>query len=109
MSAQIRPLLAGSGTINSPENPVDWTKLKSVPAGLADGLDDGVDRAGFGLKKNLYPNVEFAVDRTKIQQRVDGPCPAGQAVESIAHDGSVTCSVGPSAFSTRDVDTSRTR
>src|SRR5687768_7018952 len=60
----------------------DWTKLKSVPAGLADGLDNGVDRAGFGLKKNLYPNVEFAVDRTKIQQRVDGSCPAGQAVKS---------------------------
>jgi hypothetical protein len=103
--AQIRPLLADSGTINSPDNPVDWTKLKSVPAGLADGLDNGVDRAGFGLKKNVYPNVEFAVDRTKIQERVDGSCPTGQAVQSIAQDGSVTCAAGPRVFSTHNVDT----
>jgi len=103
--AQIRPLLADSGTINSPDNPVDWTKLKSVPAGLADGLDNGVDRAGFGLKKNLCPNAEFAVDRDKIQERVDGSCPAGQAVDSIAQDGSVSCSAGPKTLSTHIVDT----
>jgi hypothetical protein len=29
-----------SGSINDPSNPVDWTKLKSVPAGFADGVDD---------------------------------------------------------------------
>jgi hypothetical protein len=29
-----------SGTINTPGNPVDWTKLKGVPAGFADGTDD---------------------------------------------------------------------
>lgn len=29
------------GTINDPSNPVDWTRLKSVPAGFADGIDDG--------------------------------------------------------------------
>jgi hypothetical protein len=27
-------------TINDPSNPVDWVKLKSVPAGFADGTDD---------------------------------------------------------------------
>ncbi|MBN1826711.1 MAG: hypothetical protein JW958_10620 [Candidatus Eisenbacteria bacterium] len=32
--------LSGAGTINDPSNPVDWTKLKSVPAGFADGVDD---------------------------------------------------------------------
>jgi hypothetical protein len=26
--------------INAPENPVDWTKLKGVPEGFADGVDD---------------------------------------------------------------------
>ncbi len=30
-----------SGVINDPSNPVDWTKLKNVPAGFADGVDDG--------------------------------------------------------------------
>ncbi len=28
-----------AGTINTATNPVDWTRLKGVPAGLADGLD----------------------------------------------------------------------
>lgn len=33
--------LSGVGTINEPSNPVDWSKLKNVPAGFADGSDDG--------------------------------------------------------------------
>jgi hypothetical protein len=33
--------LSAPGTINDPSNPVDWTKLKNVPAGFADGIDDG--------------------------------------------------------------------
>jgi hypothetical protein len=32
--------LSTPGTINEVSNPVDWTKLKSVPAGFADGVDD---------------------------------------------------------------------
>lgn len=32
--------LNGPGTINSATNPVDWTKLKNVPSGFADGIDD---------------------------------------------------------------------
>ena len=31
--------LAGPGTINGAGNPVDWTKLKGVPDGFADGID----------------------------------------------------------------------
>lgn len=32
--------LSAPGIINSVGNPVDWTKLKGVPPGFADGLDD---------------------------------------------------------------------
>jgi len=32
--------LKTAGTINQTSNPVDWTKLKGVPAGFADGTDD---------------------------------------------------------------------
>jgi len=35
------------GSINNPSNPVDWTMLKNVPAGFADGSDD-VGGAGDG-------------------------------------------------------------
>ena len=33
--------LNAAGTINTGSNPVDWTKLKNVPAAFADGTDDG--------------------------------------------------------------------
>jgi hypothetical protein len=37
------------GTINDGGNPVDWTKLKNVPAGFADGTDDeGAGGSGDG-------------------------------------------------------------
>ena len=32
--------LATPGTLNTGSNPMDWTKLKGVPAGFADGTDD---------------------------------------------------------------------
>ncbi len=38
------------GTLNSPANPMDWSRLKNVPAGFADGVDDsGTYSAGSGL------------------------------------------------------------
>jgi hypothetical protein len=37
------------GTINTGGNPVDWTKLKGVPAGFADGTDDGGAGDGYSL------------------------------------------------------------
>jgi hypothetical protein len=88
---QIRPLLSDPGTVNNADNPVHWTKLKGVPAGFADGLDNGVDKAGFGLTKNLFPEVNLAVDTARIQRRVTGACGAGQAIQSIGADGSTTC------------------
>ena len=41
----IKPRLAEAGVLNDPANPVDWTKLTGVPAGLADG-DDAVGSQG---------------------------------------------------------------
>jgi hypothetical protein len=51
------PQLNTPGTINSPSNPVDWTKLKGVPAGFADGTDDGAggaDNDWTVVGNNLY-------------------------------------------------------
>ena len=36
----VKPDLGTPGTINAGGNPVDWTKLKGVPAGFTDGVDD---------------------------------------------------------------------
>jgi hypothetical protein len=40
--------LSSGGIINTPSNPMDWTKLKSVPAGFADGVDDAGGGTGDG-------------------------------------------------------------
>jgi hypothetical protein len=103
---EIAPRLAEPGTLNRTDNPVDWTKLKGVPAGFADGLDNGVDKAGFGLKLNVFPALAFAVDTSKIQQRVTGTCTAGETIQSIAADGTVACA-GPSVLATGINDTGR--
>ncbi|MGZ8593796.1 MAG: hypothetical protein ACXWYC_10915 [Actinomycetota bacterium] len=36
----VKGKLSKQGTINAPKNPVDFTRLKNVPAGFADGVDD---------------------------------------------------------------------
>jgi len=41
--------LYNPGFINTPTNPVDWTKLKNVPAGIADGVDSVGTGGGFSL------------------------------------------------------------
>jgi hypothetical protein len=40
MDADRVPALGTPGTINAADNPVDWTKLKGVPAGFVDGVDN---------------------------------------------------------------------
>ena len=41
--------LTSGGTVNTPSNPVDWTRLKNVPAGLADGTDAVGPGDGYSL------------------------------------------------------------
>jgi hypothetical protein len=41
--------LSTPGTVNNPGNPLEWTKLKSVP----DGFSDGIDNAGEGDGNSL--------------------------------------------------------
>jgi hypothetical protein len=65
---QVKKKLSKAGTLNAKKNPVHWTRLKGVPAGLADGSDDGLSQ-------------------------VDS-CADGSAIRSIAPDGSVECEVG---------------
>ena len=83
------------GTINNTDNPLHWTKLKGVPAGLADGTDNGVEIAGFGLTKTF---TTFEVNTGQIQDRVGGACLPGSSIKIINQDGTVECNPGPRGF-----------
>jgi hypothetical protein len=73
--------LAGTGTVNASGNPVDWTQLKHVPAGLADGTDDG----------NSYDadNVTIVLDGTTFGVKTGG-IGAGELASSTASLAKVT-------------------
>jgi hypothetical protein len=76
---------------DSYDGDVSWGQLTGVPAGFADGTDDGASyAAGRGL---LLSGTTFSVDTGAIQARVTGSCPGGQSIRAIAEDGTVTCEV----------------
>ncbi len=60
--------LSDVGAINSPDNPVDWTMLKNVPACFADGVDHtGSDADGHSLDADDgYPTDVVYVDGNGI-------------------------------------------
>ena len=90
--------LQSAGTLNTAGNPIDWTKLKGVPAGIADGTDadSGGDitavTAGSGLTGGGTSGaVSLAADTSVVQARVTGSCSVGSSIRAIAADGTVTC------------------
>ena len=87
--------LREAGTINTDTNPLHWTKLKGVPAGLADGIDHTAG-AGFGLNE-VWGTLW--VDPKEVQRRVTTACPSGQAIKSIRQDGTAVCAPVSQALS----------
>jgi hypothetical protein len=81
--------LSATGTINQPGNPVDWTKLKSVPAGFA----DGVDNAGVGDGNSLDAPDGNPVDALYVDPTgnviVDAPSMFGARLQVTAERNEV--------------------
>jgi len=75
-------LVAEAGTLNNAGNPVDWTKLKSVPSGFA----DGVDNAGVGGLKGYCAQAQ-----ANPASFPDAPCRARlQVIDALGDVGSFT-------------------
>ena len=106
-SVHIKPRLADPGTINDVDNPVDWTKLKGVPGGFADRVDDGYEYAGLGLKRSIggFGVPYFAINPEQTQRRVSGSCGSSRAINGVSETGGVSCSNGPAAYAGYDNDT----
>jgi hypothetical protein len=75
-----------------------WSGLTGVPAGFADGVDNGVTSVGSGTGLTGGPitgSGTLSVDGSVVQLRVIGTCASG-AISAIASNGSVTCASGGS-------------
>jgi hypothetical protein len=117
----IKPKLSSPGTINKAKNPLNWTKLKNVPADFADGTDNVAGGAGGGDITSVTAgsgvtgggesgDVSLGADFSAVQARVSDDCippPAipnpsdpdfGSSIKAIKADGTVVCDeddVGP--------------
>ena len=107
----IVPKLSAEGTINDPKNPVDWTKLKGVPEGFADGVDDGDGNSGGDITSvtagqgltggGETGDVELEADFGAVQQKITGTCSGDESVGGVSSTGTLACDPDePAAFST---------
>lgn len=87
--------LSNTGVINTPGNPLDWSMLKNVPFGFADGTDDGSGTDGHSLDavdgnpaNAVFVDAEGRVGigaTSAYHQLVVGPAPSGLSYAHFAN------------------------
>ncbi|MBN1163063.1 MAG: hypothetical protein JXB45_00655 [Candidatus Krumholzibacteriota bacterium] len=86
-----RDELSGESIINQSGNPVDWTSLKNVPSGFADGTDD---TGGEGeLVLPYQQSVAVSVSAFHVVNTGSGPGLRGEAAGDSAY-GIYACATG---------------
>lgn len=83
--------LATPGTLNNPANPIDWSQLKGVPSGFADGIDNDT----------TYSGANFATSNQN--------CAGSQFAKGISATGGLNCATpGRGVLSSSQVQASVT-
>lgn len=86
-----RAALSTPGTLNHPENPVDWTRLKNVPPSLA-AIDGGVAVVTDStLTGNGTTGQPLGIDPNEVQRRIATNCAAGTFMQGADVNGTPLC------------------
>lgn len=100
--------LSTPGTLNEGSNPVDWSKLKGVPAGFADGSDDGGVGDGYSLDASDGDPTDalFVDSEGRVGIGVSNPAPgrlvvmdsAGTSVWAYSEEGIAISGMSPDGW-----------
>lgn len=80
--------LSTPGTLNDIDNPVDWTKLKNVPAAFAGGsisIDSTLTGSG-------TPSAPLGINANEVQRRISTSCASGSFLVGVDANGAAQCS-----------------
>jgi hypothetical protein len=91
--------------VDTATTPIAWSRLASIPAGLADGVDNDTTYAAgnqlqlVGTQFNVLEGSGSGLDSdtldglhgVALQARVIGVCAVGQTMQGVNADGSVVC------------------
>jgi hypothetical protein len=93
--ATLAALQSPVGSVNEADNPVNWNQLQNVPAGLADGTDNGITAMTFTQVVGTAVNLPASSNGT-----ADATCPAGSVPVSGGHTASSYLVFNVSSFRT---------
>jgi hypothetical protein len=83
----VKSELSTAGTLNAEANPVDWTKLKGVPEGFADGIDnDTTYEAGEGISLD---QGKFSINRNVVDTWYVGTDESNSVSSAMIKDGEI--------------------
>lgn len=86
LDALTNGLVADAGAVNDGDNPVHWKQIKGVPAGFADGTDDGGGGGSVGTLQQVVTNGRNVTDAVDAGTQV---CFGGATNKTCFYDKTI--------------------